>query len=72
MGGRPRQTPCLPWNFAGNGWQPVARDFACLCGLRAGQFCRWLPSVATAGVHKGSILQAFGGRRHAPLVHRLT
>ena len=71
-GGSPRQTPCLPWNVSGNWWRPVATDLACSCRLWRSAVCRRLPRVATTGLHKGSILQAFGGRVHTPSARRLT
>jgi hypothetical protein len=49
-------TPSLPWNVAGNRWQPVATDLACFCRFRHRTICRRLPLVATTGLHKGSIL----------------
>jgi hypothetical protein len=30
--------PSLPWNVSGNGWQPVATDFACFCGFAVRRF----------------------------------
>jgi hypothetical protein len=45
--------------FSGNRWQPVATDLACFRGFRRRGICHRLPLVATAGLHKRSIL-----RRH--------
>ena len=53
--GSPRQTPCLPWNFASNRRQFTATVFGYLRGFWRGGICRCLPLVATAGLHKGSI-----------------
>jgi hypothetical protein len=32
----------------------MATVFACPCGSGADPICRWLPQVATTGLHKGS------------------
>src|SRR6266511_2966851 len=37
-GGSPRQTPCLPWNFLGNWWQPVATVLACFPAFAPNRF----------------------------------
>jgi len=66
-GGSPRQTPCLPWNFSGNGWQLVATVFACFCVFRDSSICRRLPPFATTGLHKGSIHGTALERTHPQL-----
>ena len=51
-------TPSLPWMFSGEQWQLLANVLASQGGFRR----RWrdgpLLSVATAGLHKGSIVSA--------------
>jgi hypothetical protein len=49
-------TPSLPWNPGGNRSQPAATVFADLSRFRRRRICHRLPAVATAGLHKGSIL----------------
>jgi hypothetical protein len=60
-----RQTPCLPWNFSGNRWQPTATVFACFSRFRGGPICHRLPAVATALLHKCSILCSRWRQRRA-------
>jgi hypothetical protein len=50
-------TPSLPWSAACNWSQPTATFFAHLSRFRRRRICHRLPSVATAGLHKGSILR---------------
>jgi hypothetical protein len=50
-------TPSLPWNDSGNWSQPTATVFACLSRFGGHPICRRLRRVATAGLHKGSILR---------------
>jgi hypothetical protein len=50
-------TPSLPWNASGNRSQPTATVFGCLSGFRRRHVCDRLPPVATAGLHKGSIVR---------------
>jgi hypothetical protein len=59
-------TPSLPWIAAGNRSQPTATVFAYLGRARGRPICDWLPSVATAGLHKGSILRCLFGLRATP------
>jgi hypothetical protein len=56
-------TPSLPWNAAGNQSQPTATVFAYLSVYRTRTICDQLPPVATAGLHKGSILRCLFGLR---------
>ena len=46
----------LPWASPGNRSQPTATVFAYLSRLRRCPICDRLPPVATAGLHKGSII----------------
>jgi hypothetical protein len=48
--------PSLPWNLGRNRSQPTATVFASLSPVRRRPICHRLPPVATAGLHKGSIL----------------
>jgi hypothetical protein len=48
--------------------QPAAagrNGFRLFLGFEGGLICRWLPLVATTGLHKGSILCRRGGHRRA-------
>jgi hypothetical protein len=49
-------TPSLPWDVPGDRSQPAATVFACLSRSCGRPICYRLPRVATAGLHKGSIL----------------
>ena len=49
-------TPSLPCAPIGNWLQPVATVLACFGRFRGVPICHRLPLVATAGLHKGSIL----------------
>jgi hypothetical protein len=55
-------TPSLPFWGQGNWWQPTATVFVCLSRFRGHPICHPLPLVATALLHKRSILL---GRRRA-------
>jgi Phage integrase family len=46
-----RSTSSLSGNFSGNRWQPVATDLACFRGFEGQAICRWLPPIATTGLH---------------------
>jgi hypothetical protein len=48
--------PLLTMNASGNRSQPTATAFGCLSRFRRIHICHRLPPVATAGLHKGSIL----------------
>jgi hypothetical protein len=50
-------TPSLPWSLGGKRSQPTATVFAYLSRFRPPPICQRLPPVATAGLHKGSILR---------------
>jgi hypothetical protein len=50
-------TPSLPWNASGNRSQPTATVFAFLSRFRGRSICHRLPPVATAGLHKCSIVR---------------
>jgi hypothetical protein len=60
-GGLEPSTPSLPWNASGNRSQPTATVFGCLSRFRRIHICHRLPPVATAGLHKGSILRCLIG-----------
>jgi hypothetical protein len=49
-------THSLPWNSFGNRSQPTATGFHLFEPFRRRCVCHRLPPVATAGLHKGSIL----------------
>ena len=57
-------TPSLPWNVARNRSQPTAMVLAYFCGSCERVSCRWLPPVATTGLHKGSIVRCPCWLRH--------
>jgi hypothetical protein len=50
-------TPSLPWNNSSKRSQPRATVLASFRGFRCRRICHRLPPVATAGLHKGSILR---------------
>jgi hypothetical protein len=54
--GRPSFIAFLTMSFGGNWSQPTAMVFARLSRFRCGRVCHRLRPVATAGLHKGSIL----------------
>jgi hypothetical protein len=62
-------TPSLPWNLGGNRWQRTATVFARLSRFRPWPICHRLPPVATAALHKGSILRCLFWLRTSPQRH---
>ncbi len=61
-------TPSLPCAAIGNRSQPTATVFASLSRFRGLPICHRLPSVATALLHRCSILSA-AGEVHKPAAH---
>jgi hypothetical protein len=58
-------------NDSGNRSQPTATVFASLSRFRGRRICHRLPRVATAGLHKGSILSCLSRIRVGAVTSRL-